>query len=64
LKRKLGILHRDEGFFELHTCTERSRSSSATEGEKDKILVQNSNFLANLKKSKSLQYHGFIKAIA
>jgi len=49
LKRKLGVLYQDEAFFELHTCAERSRSSSATEGEKDKISVQNGNFLANLK---------------
>lgn len=36
----------DEGFFALH--------SWATEQEKDKIWVQNSSFLANLKKFKPL----------
>jgi hypothetical protein len=39
LKRKLIDLDPYEGFFELH--------SWATEQEKDKIGVQNGNFLAN-----------------
>ena len=49
------VLDSYEGFFELH--------SWATEQEKDKIGVQNGNFLANSKKFKSLQqkrpkFHG------
>ena len=47
LKRKLMVLCPDEGFFELH--------SRATEREKDKIWVQNGNFLANLEKFKPLR---------
>ncbi|PID69281.1 MAG: hypothetical protein CR989_02460 [Flavobacteriales bacterium] len=43
---KLMVLYLYEGFFELHY--------GATEGEKGKIWVQNSNFLANLKKFKPL----------
>ena len=46
LKRKLMVLCPDEGFFALH--------SRATEQEKDKIWVQNSSFLSNMKKFKPL----------
>jgi len=41
------VLCPDEDFFALH--------SRVTEQEKDKIWVQNGNFLANMKKFKSLQ---------